>query len=311
MSLTREFSLIERYFRPLAGPAARGLADDAAVLGVAAGRALVISADAMNEGVHFLAGTDPSLIARKLLRVNLSDLAAMGAAPLGYLLTLALPGGTGDDWFESFSAGLARDQAAFGVTLLGGDSTRIDGPASLSLTILGTADDGAAIPRGGARPGDGIWVSGTIGDAALGLAALRGELADPDGALATRYHLPTPRLGLADGLASAAIDISDGLFAELGHLCRHSRCGAAMDTSLVPLSAAALAAGAAWRGTALRGGDDYELLMAVAPEREQALRERAAALGTSVTRIGLFREGTAEILADGVPAAAAGWSHFG
>ena len=311
LALPREFSLIDRHFRPLAGAAGRDLADDAAVLDVPPGRQLVISADAMNEGVHYLPGTDPALLARKLLRVNLSDLAAMGAAPLGYLLTLALPPGTADAWFTAFAAGLANDQQAYGIALLGGDSTSIEGPASLSLTILGTVARGEAIPRNGALAGDGIWVSGTIGDGALGLRALRGELPDPGGHLAARYHLPTPRLGLADGIARAAIDISDGLFAELAHLCRGADLAADIQADAIPLSAAARRAGLAWRSVAHQGGDDYELLMAVAPAQEAMLLARAAALHLPVSRIGHFAPGPAELRLDGVAIAARGWAHFG
>jgi thiamine-monophosphate kinase len=280
------------------------------VLDCSPGHQLVISADAMNEGVHYLPSTDPALLARKLLRVNLSDLAAMGATPLGYLITLALPPDTKDAWFGAFAAGLADDQRTYRLALLGGDSTCIHGPASLSLTILGTVPTGSAIPRGGARPGDGIWVTGTLGDGALGLAALRGELPDPTGQLAARYHLPTPRLGLADGIASAAIDISDGLFAELAHLCRGAGLAADIRADQIPLSDAAMAAGPAWRERALQGGDDYELLLAISPAREPAICARAAALGVAVTRIGQFGIGPAELRRDGVPIAASGWSHF-
>jgi thiamine-monophosphate kinase len=309
--LAREFALIGRHFRPLAGAAARNLADDAAVLDIPPGRQLVVSTDVMNEGVHYLPGIAPGLLARKLLRVNLSDLAAMGATPLGYLLTLALPRGTPDDWFEAFAAGLALDQAAYGITLLGGDSTSIDGPASLSVTVLGTVASAQAIGRDGARAGDGIWVSGTIGDGALGLRALRGELPDPTGWLASRYHLPSPRLGLADRIAHAAIDVSDGLWAELGHLCRASGAAAQVDSTLVPLSAAARTAGTDWAEIARRGGDDYELVLAVAPHLEPDLQKRAEALAIPVTRIGAFRSGAAELIIDGIAAAPSGWSHFG
>ena len=305
----REFALIARHFRPLAAPAARNLADDAAVLDIPPGRQLVISADAMNEGVHYLPDTDPALIARKLLRVNLSDLAAMGATPLGYLLTLALPADTPDAWFAAFAAGLAQDQAAYGLSLLGGDSTSIAGPASLSLTILGTVAHGQAIGRDGARPGDGVWVTGTLGDGALGLAAARGHLPDPTGHLAGRYHLPSPRLSLPDGIAGAAIDISDGLFAELGHLCRGAGLGAEIASSRLPMSDAAKTAGLAWRDRAIAGGDDYELLLAIPPAAEPALHARAKTLNIPVTRIGHFTQAPA-LLLDGVPAPATGWTHF-
>jgi thiamine-monophosphate kinase len=166
------------------------------------------------------------------------------------------------------------------------------------------------VPRNGARPGDGIWVTGTIGDGALGLAALRGELADPTGALAARYHLPTPRLGLARGIASAAIDISDGLFAELGHLARGAALGIDIDSARIPLSAAAQAAGADWRPRALHGGDDYELLLAVPEQRQAELLHRASSLAMSVTNIGQCQPGPPDLRLDGTPIHATGWSHF-
>ncbi|MBX6376419.1 MAG: thiamine-phosphate kinase, partial [Acetobacteraceae bacterium] len=201
MSLPPEFALIARHFRPLAGPGALDLQDDAALLDPPAGRQLVLAADAMVEGVHYLATDPPEMVGRKLLRVNLSDLAAMGAEPLGYLMTTTLPRGVEDSWIARFVAGLAEDQRAFGIALLGGDTTATPGPACLSLTIIGTVPPGAALPRAGAQPGDGVWVSGTLGDGALGLRVLRGELpGDAEGHLARRYRLPEPRLALGQAL---------------------------------------------------------------------------------------------------------------
>ena len=178
-ALPSEFDLIGRHFRPLAGPGALDLEDDAAVLTPPPGRALVMAADAMVAGVHYLPDDPADGVARKLLRVNLSDLAAMGAEPLGYLLTVSAPTATPDAWFAAFAAGLAADQAAFGVSLLGGDTTSTPGPVTLSLTIIGHVAPGAAIRRRGAKPGDEVWVTGTIGDGALGLAASLGEAARP------------------------------------------------------------------------------------------------------------------------------------
>jgi len=314
--LPAEFALIARHFRPLAGPGALDLQDDAAVLAPPPGRDLVLTCDAMVAGVHFLPDDPPDLVGRKLLRVNLSDLAAKGAAPIGYLMTVSTPRDTPDAWFAGFSAGLNRDQHEFGVTLLGGDTTSTPGPISLSLTILGHVATGQAVHRAGAAPGDGIWVTGTIGDGALGLAVARGRLADATGYLLSRYRLPQPRLGLAiAGVATAGMDVSDGLVQDLGHICRASGVAAEIDASLVPLSDQARAAGPDWLCACLTGGDDYELSLAVPPAHEASLRQAANAAGISVTRIGIFRAGQPEVMVrgpDGTPMSLTrgGWSHF-
>ena len=246
----------------------------------------------MVAGVHFLPDDPPDLVGRKLLRVNLSDLAAKGATPLGYLMTVSAPRDTPDAWFAGFAAGLAADQAAFAITLLGGDTTSTPGPISLSLTAVGHVAPGQMVQRAGAQAGDSIWVSGTIGDGALGLAVAQGRLADPTGHLLDRYRLPRPRLGLAiAGIASAGMDISDGLVQDLGHLCRAAGLTATIEAALVPLSDAAAAAGPDWLTTCLTGGDDYELLLAVPPEHEAALHQAAQACGIPVTRIGGFHPG--------------------
>lgn len=312
-----EFAFIARHFRALAGPGALALSDDAAVLLPPPGRALVVAADAMVAGVHFLPDDPPDTVGRKLLRVNLSDLAAMGALPLGYLMTISVPPALPADWFAAFSAGLAQDQARYGLSLLGGDTTATTGPLVLSLTILGHAAPDAVLRRNGARDRDGIWVTGTVGDGTLGLACLLGDLADPSGHLADRYRLPQPRLGLAlGGIAHAAIDVSDGLVQDLGHLCRESGLGARLDAVLVPASPAARAAGPAWLERRLTGGDDYELLLAVPPEAEPALHAAAGAAGIAVTRIGTFEAGLDGVHVVGpdarpMPIARPGWSHFG
>jgi len=315
-AIPAEFALIYRHFRPLAGPGALNLDDDAAVFAPPPGRELVIAADAMVEGVHFLPDDPPDLVARKLLRTNLSDLAAMGAVPLGYLLTVSVRRDTPDAWFAGFSAGLAHDQREFSLVLLGGDTTSTPGPASLSLTILGSVTPGTALRRGGARAGDEIWVSGTIGDGALGLLAATGRLADPSGFLAGRYRLPQPRVALGQrlaGIVTAAMDVSDGLVQDLGHLCRASGLAAIVEAPLVPLSAPARAAD--MLELCLTGGDDYELLMAVPPGRVAALGAAAAAGDVPVTRIGAFETGAPVVQvrgAAGAPMAlrAGGWSHF-
>lgn len=288
-ALSGEFLMIERHLRPLAGEAGLGLSDDAAVLDVPAGRSLVIAADALVAGVHFLSDERPDLIARKLLRTNLSDLAAMGAVPFGYLTTISVPAGTPDAWFAAFAAGLAADQVEFGLRLLGGDTTSTPGPVTLSLTILGTVEPGRALRRGGARAGDGLYVSGTIGDGALGLLAARGEIADPGGFLADRYRVPQPRVALGQalvGVASAAMDVSDGLIQDVGHLCRASGVGVVLNADQVPLSPAGR--DAERLALCLTGGDDYELAFAVSAEREAALAEVAHSVGVCVTRVGEF-----------------------
>ena len=307
-----EFERIARFFAPLAHPAAAGLRDDAAFLDVPAGRRLVLTADAIVEGVHYLPDDPPELVARKLLRVNLSDLAAKGAEPLGYLLTTALPARCDETWLEAFARGLGEDPRAFGVALLGGDSTSTPGPASLSLTALGTVAPGRELRRSGARPGDAVWVSGTLGDAALGLKAIRGELAGLGPAerefLAGRYRLPQPRTALGPrlvGLATAAIDISDGLVADLGHICATSGVAAVVEAERLPLSPAARAAGAAALPLALGGGDDYELLVTAPGALDPAL---------GLTRIGRIEAGAGIRVLDAaggeIDVPTAGWRHF-
>ena len=296
MTLPPEFSLIARHFRPLAGEGALDLGDDAALFDPPPGRTLVLAADAMVAGVHFLPQDPPETIGRKLLRVNLSDLAAMGAAPLGYLMTCGFPHGTPDAWIAAFAAGLAEDQRAFGLAVLGGDTVGTPGPATFSLTILGHVAPGQALRRVGARPGDEVWVSGTIGDGALGLLALTGRL-PPEAHLARRYRLPEPRLALGAGLAGlarAAMDVSDGLVQDLGHLCRAAGCGAVLEAEAVPLSQparAALVDDPARLPTILAGGDDYELLFAADPADAARIRAAGATVGVAVTRIGRFVAG--------------------
>jgi thiamine-monophosphate kinase len=322
VSLPPEFALIARHFRGLAGEGALELSDDAAILAPPAGRELVLAADAMVEGVHYLPDDPPETIGRKLLRVNLSDLAAMGAEPLAYLMTTALPRATGPEWLEGFAAGLAADQREFGLHVLGGDTVSIPGPACLSLTIIGTVPPGAALRRLGARPGDDLWVSGTIGDGALGLAVLQGRVAaDPEGHLARRYRLPEPRLALGRalrGLARAAMDVSDGLAQDLEHLCRAGGLGAVLELAALPLSppaAALVAADASWLPRLATGGDDYELLFAAGPADASRVEAAGRAAATAVTRIGRFTEGCSEVIVlakDGtaIELPRGGWSHF-
>ncbi len=310
-----EFEFIARHFRALAGPGALGLADDAAVFDPPPGRSLVACADALVSGVHFLPGDPSGTVAAKLLRVNLSDLAAMGAEPLGYLLTVSVPPDLPPDWFAGFSAGLAAAQEPKRVPQLRGRTTAPPRPQVVSLTMLGHVAPGAALRRNGARAGDSVWVTGTIGDGTLGLACLRGELDDPTGTLVDRYRLPQPRLGLAlAGIADAAIDVSDGLVQDLGHLCRESGVAAWIEAAIVPISAAARAAGPCWLERRLTGGDDYELLLSVPPDRDAALQAAARDAGIAVTRIGGFTTGDGVTVLDEADRAMAirrpGWSHF-
>ena len=277
------------------------------------GRELVLTADQMIEGVHFLAGDAPDLIARKLLRRNLSDLAAMGAAPLGYLLTMALPKHIDDAWLEKFTLGLKADQLEFGFALFGGDSASSLGGSAFTATLIGHVAKGAALRRNGARPDDAIWVTGTIGDAALGLQARLGKLQDRTGFLTARSLLPSPRIGLAlAGIVHAAIDVSDGLVQDLGHLARESGVGAVLESHLVPVSEAAAEFGDEVLESRLTDGDDYELLLAVPKENAKALQQACA--GMRVTRIGVFVAGGGVEIRDAaggkVTFAKAGWTHF-
>jgi thiamine-monophosphate kinase len=308
-----EFGRIRQFLAPLAAgaPGALSLCDDAALVDMPPGESLVVTADALIEGVHFLSDDPPDLVARKLLRCNLSDLAAMGAVPLAYLMTMALPARCDDGWVERFARGLAADQAEFGLHLLGGDSVSTPGPISLSVTAFGRVAAGGAIQRSSARPGDLLYVSGTIGDGALGLLAATGRLVGLDPAqrdyLADRYRLPRPRVTLGPalaGLASAMMDISDGLVGDLDHLAAASGVAAVIDAARVPLSPAAasiLAEDVGRFESVLTGGDDYELLFTAAPDADIA--GRAASVGVQVTAIGRIAAGTGvEVLdRDGAP----------
>jgi thiamine-monophosphate kinase len=297
--LPGEFDLIARYFAPLAAnaPGALGLKDDAATFRPPAGMDLVFTTDALTADLHFLRSDPPDLIARKMLRQNLSDLAGKGAKPLGYLMTTALDDGVDEAWIAKFAEGLAQDQAEFDIALWGGDTTRTPGPLALTATLIGAVPTGRALRRDGARPGDRILVTGTIGDGIFGLAAHRGELDLSQEArrfLAQRYVLPQPRVALGrmlaeQGLAHAGMDISDGLAADLGHICAASNCGADVAVASVPLSDAVadLVAGEPGMITsAITGGDDYELLLAVPPDRVAAVLEAARQSGTAIAEIG-------------------------
>lgn len=321
-----EFELIERYFAPLAGPDGLGLKDDAAVVEPPAGQSLVVTADALIAGVHFLDSDPPDLVARKALRVNLSDLAAMGAKPYGYVLTIAWPGQPEGPWVAAFAAGLAEDQERYGISLLGGDTTSGPGPLCLSISAFGFLRADRALRRSGAGEGDLVYVSGTLGDAALGLVLHKGALTGLDQAshdhLVSRYLLPQPRLdlgrALADGsLASAAIDISDGLAADLGHVAEASGLAAVVEAPRLPLSPQARTAVALYEDLVpkiVSGGDDYELLFTVPPNREDEVQNLSRRLGLPLTRIGRLERGRGLVLSDADgrqrPLEPHGWQHF-
>ncbi len=298
-----EFALIERYFRPLArDPGAFALTDDAAVYAPPEGEEIVLKADLVTAGVHFFADDPPQAIAAKALRVNLSDLASKGATPVGYLLSLALAPDWTEAWIREFTAGLDADQKRFGVTLFGGDTNRADGGVTVSVAAFGRVAKGEIVRRAGAAPGDVAFVSGTIGDAALGLrirlgtidAMSAGKAADH---LLDRYLYPQPRVELASTLrryATSALDISDGLVGDFAHICEVSQVTAEIDAGAVPLSAGARAlieTDTTARVTVLTGGDDYEILATVPEPDAEAFAEEAAAAGVPVTPIGRVVEG--------------------
>jgi len=286
-----EFGLIARYFARPVGHTALGVGDDAALIDPTPGCQTVVSCDVLVEGVHFLAGGDARALGHKALAVNLSDLAAMGATPRQALLGITLP--VADEaWLATFADGFAGLAAATGVDWVGGDTTR--GPLNLCVTVLGEVPRGQALLRRGARPGDDLWVSGTPGLAALGLAHLRGDCrlaGDLLDAALERLHTPQPRLALGialRGIANACIDISDGLLADLGHLLRAADDPLAAEVEWAALTlpaAAALDAGLLQRAV-LSGGDDYELLFSAPPARREALAGLATATGVALTRIG-------------------------
>ena len=302
--LSGEDRLIARYFRPLAkAPGALGLVDDAALYTPRIGEEIVVTADALVAGVHFFPDDPADAIARKALRVNLSDLAAKGAKPAGFLLSLVLPDRTDESWLRAFARGLRVDSRAYACPLLGGDTVRTPGPLTLSIAALGTVPRGKMVKRSGARAGDRLFVTGTIGDAALGLLVRCGDkrLADLPKrwreALQRRYRVPEPRNEIAPALrahASAAMDVSDGLAGDLGKLCHASGVTADIQVARVPLSLAAKAALSSapdLLATILSGGDDYEVLAAVPPRNVGAFVAAAAKVRVRVAEIGVVVAG--------------------
>jgi len=314
-----EERLIARYFAPLAKhPGALGLSDDAAAITPPAGCDLVLKTDGIVGGVHFFPDDPPEMVAKKALRVNLSDLAAKGATPIGFLLTLALPGEIGGAWLAPFARGLGADAQTFGCPLLGGDTDRTGGPITISIAAVGAVPHGKMVRRAGAKAGERVVVTGTIGDAALGLRLRRDASAAPRWGLTpeqrdhleARYLVPEPRTAIAEILrahASAAMDVSDGLAGDLGKLCRASGVGAEIAAARVPLSngaRAALAREPALIETILTGGDDYEVVACVPAGKVETLRQQASAAGVAVTEIGAVTagQGTARFLGpDGRP----------
>jgi thiamine-monophosphate kinase len=298
-----EDSLIARYFRPLAtDPGAFNLGDDAAVL-KASGDDIVVTTDAIVEGVHFLPDDPPDTVARKALRVNLSDLAAKGAAPAGFVLTLVLRAAD-DAWLTPFARGLGSDAGLFGCPLLGGDTVSTPGPLTISIAAFGRVPGGRMVRRSGAKPGDRVLVTGTIGDAALGLDILKGgtaaALADTGAKamLIGRYRVPQPRSALAKAVrdhAHAAMDVSDGLAGDLAKLCGVSGVSAVIDAPSIPLSAAAAAL--LTRGTVgidaiVSSGDDYEILCTISEDRFEEFVQAAGQAGVAVTSIGMVVAGS-------------------
>ncbi|MCC5976973.1 MAG: thiamine-phosphate kinase [Salinarimonas sp.] len=298
-----EDALISRYFAPIAGDGGFGMRDDAAMLTPGEGSDLVVTVDALVAGVHFLPDDPPASIARKALAVNLSDLAAKGARPRGHLLSIALEEGWREDWLAAFTQGLGHAARAFGCPLLGGDTVRANGAYWLSITALGEVPRGEMVHRFTAQAGDVLCVSGTIGDAVLGLA-LRSGTTEPWALnigiqsrvfLTDRFLHPQPRIALADILrrkARAAMDVSDGLVGDLAKMCRASDVSAEVDLEKLPLSSAARTLCEAHRGLRdklVTGGDDYEILCAVAPENLEAFLTECAQTGIAMTPIGHFR----------------------
>jgi thiamine-monophosphate kinase len=305
-----EDRLIARHFKPIAKhQGAFRLEDDAAAVAPPEGCDLVLTADGLVAGVHFFPDDPPDTVARKALRVNLSDLAAKGARPLGFLLTLALPKEIGDAWLGPFARGLAADAEHFGCPLLGGDTVRTPGPIAISVSAFGAVAHGRMVRRAGAAVGERVLVTGTIGDAALGLALRRApEMAERWGLarhqqnrLKARYLVPQPRNAIAEMLAahcSAAMDVSDGLAGDLAKLCRASLVAAEIEIDRVPLSDAARAAVAnepALIEAILTGGDDYEILASVPLGKVDSLRQQATAAGVAITDIGTIVPGQGEV----------------
>lgn len=289
-----EFDIIAKYFSPLAGKYALGLTDDAAVITPRPGYDMVVTKDALASGTHFFANDTAVDIARKLIRVNVSDLAAMGAKPVAYFLALVLPKNTSESWISDFTSGIQADIEEFGGSLSGGDTVTHDGGVVASLTAIGEVKSGKAITRAGAKTGDGIFVSGTIGDSYIGLQILQKKLTarskDEEAYFKSRYHIPQPRLELGknlQGIATSCIDISDGLVADLSHICECSSAGAIIDIDKIPISY-----GFTKTEELITAGDDYELLFTAPCDKEGEIRKLSEKLSLPVSKIGVVTEGS-------------------
>ena len=319
-----EFSLIEKIFAPLASkmPGAYGLKDDAAVLAVPPESDIVVTTDALVEGVHFLRQDPPDLISQKALRVNLSDLAAKGAAPHSYFLALSLPDWTDDAWLRQFAVGLASDQERYGIVLGGGDTTRTPGPLTIAITAHGILPKGSVIRRGGAKSGDAVFVTGTIGDAGAGLAVLMGAAGSLSQLAQTiligRYRLPDPHMAFGlclRGLASSALDVSDGLLADLAHIAEVSKVRIVVEAGRIPLSDSVRALwGADAAARAAVAGDDYEIAFTVPTSLCDQVQETARLAGINISKIGRVEAGEGVLLLreDGppIPLERLGFTHF-
>ncbi len=329
-TLRGEDNIIQEYLAPLAAgyPGAFGLKDDCATIAPPPGHELVVKTDPVVEGVHFLADTAPEDIAWRALAVNVSDLAGKGATPVGYLMALALPDAPRREWLARFASGLGEAQRAFGCHLMGGDTDCRPGPLSVSITAFGSLPAGRMVRRGTARAGDHLFVTGTLGDATLGLALLKdaalaqrlGLAQNETAELVHRFLRPRPRLALGPlllGHASAAMDLSDGLMKDCGRMCAASNVAAVLHADALPLSdpvGKAVAKDAAWFRAVAAAGDDYEILAAVPAAKADGFIKGAAALDFPITRIGEMRAGSGVRMErpDGseMTFARTGWDHF-
>jgi thiamine-monophosphate kinase len=320
-----EFELIRSLFTPLSRnlPGAVGLTDDVATLAPREGHEIVLKADAIVEDVHFLKSDPPGSIARKALRVNLSDFAAKSAEPVAYLMTIALPDWVGQRWLEDFAKGLEEDQSTFGVALAGGDTVRTPGALTIAITLTGFVPAGGIIRRAGASPGDLVFVTGTIGDAAGGLELLRMNAPSRSAwqdELVARYRLPEPRLSFGRrlrGLASASLDVSDGLIADLGHIADVSRVRIEINAMCVPISnmlQQLWGFGAEPIARAVTAGDDYEIAFTAPASRRSEVEAAALAAHTPVTEIGSVTAGEGVVLltrdSTQIPLSRKGYTHF-